>query len=465
MMLIDCLYTCNPWWKGNGVEPTLLFKRIRGEFSQIVKQIAGDRPIGLSGPRGCGKTTLLFQTSDYLMRMKVPPQRILFFGGDDPSLFIHNLRAQDIVMAYCTGVLHEEPEQLAQPVYVMIDEAHRVSGWRLFVQKCRENGWPFHFIVTAPMPQLLFPAGSEALRESAHLVAVPPLCAPQFLDFYCTYHEAEFDYVAYKSLLPEYDLFRQTEDYARALVEKAYAIDAFRPGKRALLDTYLLAGGYPGYFEAHSLTTWHRQLFDDVIDRGLYGDILSNYIIKSPDKLKKLLYYIASLEGREQAYAGVARYLSLNTVTVMNHLHLLAADGLAAVCEYYTENMAGVMRKNKRFYLRDCGMKNALLRRRTLSPEEHARACKEAFLSMLFDDVHKNGGQVWYWRGTHGQPVFVLERHGMLLPVQFLEMTGRADARPLQAFCRAFSHQGGLVITRETLDVQDGVAYIPFWML
>ncbi|MFT8887563.1 MAG: AAA family ATPase [Ethanoligenens sp.] len=467
MTLIDCLHACNSWWRGDGVEPDLLFRRIRAEFAQIVKDIAGEKTIGLTGPRGCGKTTLLYQTVHYLLRLKVPPRRVLFFSGDDPSLFIHNLHAQDVVMAYCTGVLREEPEQFSQPVYVLIDEAHHVRGWRIFAQKCHEKGWKFHFIVAAPMPQLLFPAGSEVLRERACLFAVPPLCAPQFLEFYCAYRTVEFDCAAYKSLLPDFDLFEQTEDYARALLEQLPALETFRAGKRNIVEQYLLAGGYPGYFEARNMAAWHRKLFDDIIDRSLYGDILSNYAIKSPEKLKKLLYYIASLEGREQAYAGIGKYLSLNTVTVMNHLHLLENDGIAYVCEYYKANISGVLRKNKRLYLRDCGMKHALLRRQTFTPEEHARAGREAVLSLLLDYAEKNGGKIWYWRGAKGQALYVLERRGRLLPVQFLTGTdiGSGSPRALQSFCRIFSHVGGLVVTRETLDVRDGVAYIPLWML
>lgn len=467
MTLIDCLHGCNPWWRGEGVDPGLLFRRIRSEFAQIVKEIAGEKVVGLTGPRGCGKTTLLYQTVQYLLRLKVPPQRILFFSGADPSLFVHNLHAQDVVMAYCTGILREGPEQLSQPTYVLVDEVHHVHGWRLFVQKCREKGWRFHFVVTAPMAMLLFPPGSEALRKMARLLLVPPLSAPQFLEFYSAYQDTGFDCAAYKSLQPGVDLLGEPEEYARALKGQMAALEPFRAAKRAILERYLLAGGYPGFFEAPDLAAWHRRLFDDIIDRSLYGDLLSNYAIKSPEKLKKLLYYIASLEGREQAYAGIGKYLSLNTVTVMNHLRLLADDGITATCEYYKENISGVLRKNKRFYLRDCGMKYALLRRRTFTMEEHLRACREAVLAYLFEYTEKNGGRVWYWRSTKGQVLYVVEQHGRLLPVQFLLGVDLEAAAPhaLQAFCQAFSHRGGLVITRETLDMRDGVVYIPLWML
>lgn len=467
MTLIDCLQVCNPWWRGDGVEPALLHKTIRSEFAQIVKELGGEKTVALTGPRGGGKTTLLFQTVHYLLQMKVPGERILFFSGDDPSLFIHNLHAQDVVMAYCTGVLREEPEQLAQPVYVLIDEAHRVRGWRLFVQRCREKGWRFRFLVAAPMPQLLFPPGSEALLEKVRLCSVAPLCAPQFLEFYCARHETNFDYAAYKSRLPGLDLFAQPEEYVRALREQAGALEPFRAGKRKALDQYLLAGGYPGYFTTPDMAAWHRRLFDELIEHSLYGDLLSNYPIKSPEKLKKLLYYLAFLEGREQAYAGIGKYLSLNTVTVMHHLRLLSDDRITVVCEHYKENMAGVLRKNKRFYLRDCGIKHALLRRSAFTAEEHARACREAVLAMLFESAEKNGGRVWYWRSAKRQAVFVLERHGRMLPVQFLTGldAGQESPRALQAFCRAFSHTGGLAVTREVLDVRDGVVYIPLWML
>lgn len=467
MTLIDCLYGCNPWWRGEGVEPELLHRRVRSEFAQVAKDITGEIVVGLVGPRGCGKTALLYQTVQYLLRLNVAPRRILFFSGDDPSLFVHNLHARDVVMAYCTGVLCEEPEHLAQPVYVLVDDVHLVEGWRLFFRKCREQGWPIHFVVTAPTVELLFPPGSEAMRSMARILPVTPLCAPQFLEFYGAYHEAEFDSAAYKALLPEADLFEQPDAYARGLLAQRYALEPFRRGKQAAFRQYLLAGGYPGFFHVKSMAGWHRQLFDDIVDRILYGDLLCNYAIKSPEKLKKLLYYVASLEGREQAYAGIGRYLSLNTVTVMNHLRLLADDQLTVVCEYYRETVSGVLRKNKRFYLRDCGMKNALLHRRSFTMSEYTYACREAALAVLFDYAGKHDGQVWYWRGAGGQVLFVLEWQGQLCPVQFLTGSSLEEAVPraLRAFCRAFSHPGGLVITQETLDVQDHIVYIPLWML
>lgn len=471
MTLIECLHACNPWWDAPADE-TRLPARSRGEFAQMVKHLGGGKPLVLAGPRGAGKTTLLMQTVQYLIRLNVSPARILYFSGSDPALFIHSLHAQDVVLAYCAGVLGEEPEALSAAVYVLVDDAHSVRGLRLFMRRCREQGMRLHFIAAAPSVPLLFPPGSEALLAGVSVLHIQPLRLPQFWDFWCARADIPVDDARYRALLPDTNLLAQPADYVRALLERAHAFEFFRQEKTRALRACLFAGGYPAYFgtagdAAAQAVRWQRQLYDGLLDAWLYSDVLSNYTVRFPGQLKQLLYYIASLDGREQAYASMARYLSLNTVTVMNHIQMFTQGGMAAVCEHYTQNRAGVLRKNKRFFLCDTGVKHALLHLCALSPGAFRRAARDAVLAMLFDEARARGGQVWYWRGGAGQIVYVLETDDILLPVQFVfdDAPERRQTAALRAFCRAAGCAAGIAVSEDVLEIQEPVCFVPLWML
>ena len=467
MNMVNCLYKLNKWWQIEKVENAFYFKRIRSEISSIVRGTHENRILAVTGPRGCGKTTLFYQSIDYLLKMKTPANRILMISGGEPALFTRSPRLKDILAAYADGVLHEELEHAGAPVFIFIDEIHRIDGWQADIEAYMAATSRIKFIVSAPNLALLYPTGRESLRPRTTELFISPLSPQQFIEFYCAYRESSFDYITYKSLLPDVGLIDNPGEYVNSIFNNLSSFSGFRQEKLRMINDYILAGGYPGYFQLGSLGAWQDLQLDKLIDNRLYGDIVSNYTIKSPEKLKNLLYLIASGNGEEQAYATIGRQLSLNTVTIINHILLLARNGLILVNENFSGKRTGISRKNKRFYVRDSGVRNSLIRRSVLNPDEYVQDVKNICVAIAADYTEKNGGRVCFWRSNQSELDILIECRYSLTPVQIIykDDISRRDLRSIHTFMRSNPGRNAIVVTKDTLAVENNIYFVPFWLI
>jgi predicted AAA+ superfamily ATPase len=467
MNLVDSLHALNKWWKVGKVNNTFLYKRIRSEFSNIVKSMGSDKILILTGPHGCGKTTLFYHTIDYLINLKTPPERIIMFSGDEPLLFGHNTGLQDVLNAYSSALLHEDIDALTAPVYIFIDEVHALKNWLQIVKRYYDRGSKLKFILSAPSRPLMLLHGIDELGSRCTEILIAPLSPQQFIEFHGVYKNSGFDNITYKSLMPRRSLFDNPREYVNSLIGNIHNLTAFRAQKMELFREYMLAGGYPSYFVCDSLTAWQNKLSGETIDLSLYCDILSNCNTKSPEKFKKLLYQIAADNGREQSYAQIGKNLSLNTVTIMNHIRLLSENGFITVCENYSGRKIGVSRKNKQIFLRDSGIKNALLRRTNITPSDLEDEIKNACVSMCEDFTEKNAGSVFFWRSNSSEADIVLDKGFTLLPisVNLKNNISKRDFRGLNAFSKTYFNRDALVITRDALSIENNVYLVPYWLI
>jgi uncharacterized protein len=465
--LIDCLTAMNKWWVTGNVDSSFFYKRIRSEFSTFVKQIANNKIIAVLGPHGCGKTTLFYHTVDYLLKLDVPPVRVLMLNADEPSLAVAGVTLQDLIKTYTTALLNEEPDSLSAPVYVFIEDIFKYKNWALTLRRFYDKGTKLKFFISAPARSLLFFKDAPELTSRCLEISISPLSPQQFIEFSGVYRNTPFDVITYKSLLPRSTLFDNPREYVSALLGNIHLLTPFRAEKSALFREYMVAGGYPGYFGCDSISVWQHKLLGDIIDLGLYHDILTNFNVKSPEKLKMLLYLLAAESGKEQAFAEIGKRLSLNTVTIINYLAHLSDDRLIAVCENYSGKKLGVSRKNKKIYVHDGGIKNALLRRTEISSSDLEDEVKNTCIGMASDFVEKNAGKVCFWHSGHSEADIVLDKGFTLLPisVNLKNVLSRRDIRGLNSFGRTYFNRDSVVITRDTLAIENNVYYVPYWLI
>lgn len=459
------LQNINTWWKTGEVDPIYLHKRIRSEFTEILKSLGSNHITNVVGPCGVGKTALLYQTVNQLIRSQIPPQRVILFGGDEMTLFGEHRSIGSIMEIFATDLLHENLFALTAPVYVLIDDIQLIDDWQIYLLNYTHKASNIKFIIAQTISGL---SSRELPADSDIKVNVMPLTQPQFAEFYGAYKTTDVDLIRFKSLLPGISIFREPKEYIEALMANVYPLSEFKPYKTKIMNEYLLCGGYPDYFSAGSFAQWQASLLE-VIDRTLYRDIATAYNIKSPQKLKKLLYFIATYGGREQSFGGIGRALYVDTSTIIGYISFLNDGGFAGVAENFSPNSAQdghVIRKNKRFYIFDTGIGNTLLRNTDVTAY-YGLYVTQSCRYMANEYAKTVGGEIFFWKDGSREIDIVLSVENTLLPISVnyqLEYSDRC-VKSLKVFKRMYGAKNALIITKDVLKIEDGIFFIPYWMI
>src|SRR5438874_2199162 len=76
----------NPWWSGRPYDLPEFQRLAFGVCRRHLKDAKLRRALLLSGPRRVGKTTILLQIADFLVRSKVDPASVFYISLDHPLL-------------------------------------------------------------------------------------------------------------------------------------------------------------------------------------------------------------------------------------------------------------------------------------------------------------------------------------------------------------------------------------------
>lgn len=469
MNIKSSLIITNPWWNNEKINEQFLLGRKRNEFKDILAKIDNKRILSIIGPRRVGKSILIYQTINYLLeKQKVESKRILLFSGDDPSLFFdENDKLSDILDVYFNEILMENMSKLTDKVYVFIDEIHFIKNWQNYLKIYFDRKYNIKFIITGSSSMHLFKDANESLLGRIENIYVLPLTFNQFMNFYMTYISKDEDIE-----IPKIDLNNMDKSIKK--LENIYYNQDLKLKIQRILKRYILVGGYPEYFEVKDIEVWQKQLSEDIITSGIYKDILTMYNIKSPEILEKLLYYIAANNSQAFAYSGIASTFGIDTVTIMAYLGYLKQAFLINILENYSNNIAKVIRTNKKLSILDNGIQNSLLKQKSIDNDLEGHIV-ESMVDFDFRLIcEKENYKQFYYRNLSKEEIdIIIDRNIDIIPIE-VKYTNQIESYDLKTIKKFIDeHQNktinqakfGIVITKDLLKKDENLYFIPYWLL
>ena len=469
MNIKSSLIATNPWWNNEKINEQFLLGRKRNEFNDIIEKMNGKRILSIIGPRRVGKSTLMYQTINYLLEeKKIDNKRILFFSGDDPSLFFDdNDKLSSVIDVYFNDILEEEIPKITSKVYIFIDEIHFIKNWQNYLKTYFDRKYNIKFIVTGSSSMHLYKDANESLLGRIENIYVLPLTFNQFMNFHMTYI-AKADDIN----IPRIDL--DNMDKSVKELEKIYNDVKLKNKIQKILKQYILVGGYPEYFEVRDIEIWQKQLSEDIITRGIYKDILTIYNIKSPEILEKLLYYIAANNSQNFSYSGIASTFGIDTVTIMTYLGYLKQAFLINILENYSNNIAKVIRTNKKLSILDNGIQNSLLKQKEID-SNMAGHIVESMVDFDFRLLcEKENYKEFYYRNSDKEEIdLIIDRNIDIIPIEvkYTNQIENADLKVINKFIEEHHDRGinhakfGIVVTKDILKKEENLYFIPYWLL
>ena len=316
--MIEALQDWNFWWnkKGDFVPQNLLGQE--REILKIIKQYLDlNRIVTLVGVRRAGKSTILYQIIDYLLKNEITrPPNILFINFED-------IRFNSLTIDEWYNLYLEElkPEGVS---YLFFDEIHYCNNWVNFVR-------------------------SHVDRKSAKvfLTDSSSYLLPTELASILTGRKVTFEIfpVSFK----EYLTFKQVEMQGFGTKDSAII--------RGYVKDYIDYGGFAELItrEWSVAKKLLLELFDDIITK----DIVTRFNVDYA-KIRNLSYYVLNNPAQRMTYRKLKSIFNLGSNVPQKYLKHLEDVFLCFTIQEYSEKVKEQLNSPKKVYPIDTGLINAL---------------------------------------------------------------------------------------------------------
>jgi predicted AAA+ superfamily ATPase len=438
------MFRFNPQWEGRPIFEHPEEIRSRDVLGAVEEVMNVRQMVVVTGPRRSGKTTVLRQVQDGLLKKSVDPKRTLYFSFDevtdrDPYII------EDIVTTYLTRIHPGRPSR-ENRAFVFLDEVQFVHQWPSMLMRLYESEPHLKIFASGSSTLKVWKGSGESLAGRRFDVTVKPLSFREYLAF------KDID-------LPRIDYDVAWDGLSARVRSRADEIEGF-------LDQYLLRGGFPETVAMGSLQLAQRYLHQSVIEKAVYFDIPEVESVRNPLAMMNLLTVFASMTSRQFEIGNLSSSLGLTRQTISSYISILERSQLVGLSYNFTKSKVRQARTSKRIYMRDTGVACSLVGYdESVGASDMGRLAETAVFNHLCGDA-----PTYFWRDPRGNEVdFVIRRKRDLVPVEvkYQSSVTRSDAKGLSLFCRQNRHASPLLLSRGSEGVMDMdglvVQMVPLW--
>lgn len=215
---------------------------IRPKVKEILEYLELDRILILLGARRVGKTTMLHQLIDNLIKGDIEPGNILYIRLDDP--FVNKYPLIEIIETY------RQYKMPSGTIYLFLDEVQHMSQWDLWLKTIYDQKENIRIIASGSAAVQL-KKQSESLYGRSLEFMIHPF---SFFEFALYMHQDVNKLLQLQNKIKFDEL--DFDIYAAELIELENEMTL-------LLNRYLVRGGFPEIFHIFDLTKAFYVLRDE----------------------------------------------------------------------------------------------------------------------------------------------------------------------------------------------------------
>jgi uncharacterized protein len=431
----------NPWWRDANNIDVPAYRR--AAFTMCYNWVASPpaaRAVLLSGARQVGKTTLILQVIQELIRDGVPPSNILYVTFDHPLIKLAGIDA--VIAAW------QEREILQDgAAYLFLDEAQFMRDWGTWIKHQVDFHKRRRILFTGSATPLL-----EAEQESGvgrwHNIKLATLSFYEFLNIK-------------KLALPQLEPLQSLELLAtwspQQRAKTAELATAYIPH----FHDYLLRGGFPQTALVANVTQAQKLLREDMIDKVFKRDMTALFGVRRILDLEHLFLYMCRHDGGLLDMKAICSNLEMNRATVQHFIELLEATHLLHRLEPFGYGKE-VLRGNAKIYLADAAIAPAvMLKGSSLLDDASALgvAVETTICKHLYSKYRTEHVSFSYWRSKDKKKAYevdiIMEQANQLTPIEVKyrnQHTTLSDLAGLLLFCTEKKVAQGYVVTKNLHD-------------
>lgn len=431
----------NPWWRGEPLPELPTWHR--AAWYQLHRWVAdppAPRAVLVSGLRQIGKTTLLLQSIERLLKDGVPPANILYVTFDHPLIKLAGIGA--VLAAW-----RQREAKQPGPEYLFLDEAQFMRDWAIWIKHQVDFSKNKRRIVFTGSATPLLEAGQESGVGRWHSIKLSTL--------------SFWEYLRIKKLdeeLPRLPSLRSLQELYRFDEGQYLKVQELATPYIAYFHEYIVRGGFPQTAQMANITEVQRLLREDIIDKVLKRDMTALFGVRRIVELEYMFLYLCMNDGGLLDIQSLCENLQLNRPTVQNYLQLLEATNLVYRMQPYGYGKE-VLRARYKVYLADaCIAPAVMLKGKYLIDDPRAMgiATETAVFKHLYSRYYAQQIRFSYWRGKRDHEVDLLaELGGQLIPfeVKYRErINGKRELKGLIQLCAEKQMERAYLVTKALTD-------------
>ncbi len=223
--------------------------------------------------------------------------------------------------------------------------------------------------------------------------------------------------------------------------------------ERRLLEHRLVYGVYPEIVTKIGMEKEHLKL---LAESYLYRDLLQLDRINKPALLEKIVKALALQVGSEVSFAEISRLVAADSQTVEKYVDLLEKAFVIFKLPSYSRNLRNEIRKGKKIYFYDNGIRNAVINNFNLP-------CQRTDIGALWENyliserakkhtTNNTNIDSFFWRSTQQQEIDYIEENNTKLCAWEFKWNPTKKVRFPKTFTRAYPQSVLATVNQDNFD-------------
>lgn len=425
------LITFNRWWDTGRVEKIYLKSYRRSLFSTLNKFLDVRQILLIYGLRRAGKTTLIYQLIEHLLKNKVNKKSILYFSFDEKTASLRELFNNYSELVLEKDILKEKK------IYVFLDEIQKLDDWQNQLKIFYDLYPNVKFIVSGSASLVISKGAKESLAGRIYEFILPLLNFSEYLNLLGEKIESIKNIFNFNQLREIYLKKERVFPLFFSCLKKGGFIEIAREN-----DDFKI-----------------REYSKSILEKVIFSDIPSNFKIREPQILKIILELIASNPGFLLDYSKLAETLNKDQRVIANYVSYLKYSLLVKILYNYSKSKFASERKLKKIYLGSSNFIYQLQLERFKDPQ---------FLGKVIENlIISNSSNEFFWRERQNEIDLILEED-IPLEIKYKERIQKDELRGVIRFSEKFASRKAIILTKDKLNKEKignlSIFYIPVWI-
>ena len=434
---------------------------IKKEIDNYLNGYTNGRFIVLPGIRGVGKTTLLYETYNYLTKDKnIPPNQILYISYDEIS-HITKTNIKEVIDIYLKNKHDTKLSLLKKKIFLLIDESQYDKNWALSGKIIYDKTKNI-FMIFSGSSALDLEYNPDASRRMTK-ERINPLNYGEHLRLKYNIKTEGISESLQKLIFEgnTHDAIQKEEEINNKITNTPqYPSNDW--------DIYLKYGGFPILFDEINYLKLRKRLVD-MINRVLSEDMpnIKNISTNNQKNAQRILRRLSLQKSNEISQNKLSKQLETSKANINLVLNILEKTHLIFHCENYTST-SNRSSSTWKYYFATSSLKYALSSQ-IGNPEKNTTEFEgiliENLVASTLHNTYLNREDfftLYYDNHKKGNVDFIIDNQ-IKKPIPIEVGRGKKDKKQIKNAIDSYKSDYGIIISNTTnkIEKKKDIIYIP----